>query len=133
MPTETKNPPGEKTLSVTPTKTLTLKPRSETSVVRQSFSHGRQKNVVLEVVKRRTTAAPARVEAKPEPAPAPDRAAPARRSGGGGARGATATPTPQTAPTVAAPKSGVVLRTLTKEEQDRRAHALGDAKLREAE
>ena len=29
--------------------------------------------------------------------------------------------------------SGVVLRTLTKEEQDRRAHALGDAKVREAE
>ena len=28
---------------------------------------------------------------------------------------------------------GVVLRTLTKEEQDRRAHALGDAKVREAE
>ena len=36
---ETKNP-GEKKLSVSG-KTLTLKPRTETGVVRQSFSHGR--------------------------------------------------------------------------------------------
>src|SRR5213075_1666337 len=101
MATDTKSP-GEKTLSVTPTKTLTLKPRSETGVVRQSFSHGRSKAVVVEKVKRR-------IERPGEPKPAA--AAPA-----------------------AAPKpSGVVLRTLTKEEQDRRAHALGDAKVREAE
>ena len=37
---------GDKTLSVTPTKTLTLKPRGvEQGVVRQSFSHGRTKAV----------------------------------------------------------------------------------------
>ena len=43
--------------------------------------------------------------------------------------------TPAPAPDAgAAPKpSGVLLRTLTKEEQDRRANALGDAKVREAE
>mgnify|MGYP003693626143 CR=1 FL=1 len=35
------------------TKTLTLKPRAETGVVRQSFSHGRSKAVVVEKVKRR--------------------------------------------------------------------------------
>jgi translation initiation factor IF-2 len=129
MATETKTP-GEKTLSVSSTKTLTLKPRAETSVVRQSFSHGRQKTVVLEKVKRRTIG-PGKPEAKAEPAAA-ERTPAARRSA---ARGPTpapvATPTPIPAP--AAPKSGVVLRTLTKEEQDRRAHALGDAKLREAE
>jgi translation initiation factor IF-2 len=39
--------PGDKTLSV-PTKTLTLKPRIETGTVRQSFSHGRTKQVVVE-------------------------------------------------------------------------------------
>ncbi len=39
--------PGDKTLSV-PTKTLTLKPRVETGTVRQSFSHGRTKQVVVE-------------------------------------------------------------------------------------
>ena len=46
MATDTKSP-GEK-LSVSSTKTLTLKPRAETGVVRQSFSHGRsdRKSVV---------------------------------------------------------------------------------------
>jgi translation initiation factor IF-2 len=56
--------PGEKRLSVSG-KTLTLKPRTETGVVRQSFSHGRSKQVVVEKVKRRSIgAAP---EVKPEP------------------------------------------------------------------
>ena len=43
--------PGEKKLSVGK---LTLKPRTETGVVRQSFSHGRSKQVVVEKVKRRS-------------------------------------------------------------------------------
>lgn len=43
---DTKNT-GDKTLSVS-SKTLSLKPRSETGVVRQSFSHGRTKQVVVE-------------------------------------------------------------------------------------
>ena len=41
------NTPGDKKLSV-PTKTLTLKPRVETGTVRQSFPHGRSKQVVVE-------------------------------------------------------------------------------------
>jgi translation initiation factor IF-2 len=141
MTTDTKTP-GDK-LSVTPTKTLSLKPRSETGVVRQSFSHGRSKAVVVEKVKRRierpgeartVDAAPA----APVPAaPAADRGTTIRR-GGVAPRGATAAPVPAPKPAAAAPvaapkPSGVVLRTLTKEEQDRRAHALGDAKVREAE
>src|SRR5882757_1119901 len=141
MTTDTKTP-GDK-LSVTPTKTLTLKPRSETGVVRQSFSHGRSKAVVVEKVKRRierpgeaktVEAAPA----APAPAtPASDRGTTVRR-GGVAPRGAAAAPAPAPRPAAAAPvaapkPSGVVLRTLTKEEQDRRAHALGDAKVREAE
>ena len=45
--TDTKNP-GD-TLTVTPTKTLTLKrPSSAPDTVRQSFSHGRSKTVVVE-------------------------------------------------------------------------------------
>src|SRR6202042_3959822 len=39
--------PGDRKLSV-PNKTLTLKPRVETGTVRQSFSHGRTKQVVVE-------------------------------------------------------------------------------------
>src|SRR5581483_4813194 len=42
-----KNTPGDKKLSV-PSKTLTLKPRVETGTVRQSFPHGRTKQVVVE-------------------------------------------------------------------------------------
>jgi len=133
MATDTKTP-GDKTLSVSSTKTLTLKPRSETGVVRQSFSHGRSKAVVVEKVRTRRPGpgeAKAPEAAPSQPAPAADRGATPRR-GGVVARG-PAQPTP-TAPTAPSSKpSGVVLRTLTKEEQDRRAHALGDAKVREAE
>src|ERR1700724_742796 len=72
---ETTKNPGDKTLSVAPAKTLTLKPRGvEQGVVRQSFSHGRTKAVVVEKVKRRI-GGPVRAEA----APAAD-AASAKRS-----------------------------------------------------
>ena len=60
---ETKNP-GEKKLSVSG-KTLTLKPRSETGTVRQSFSHGRSKQVVVEKVKRRVVGGETKAEAPP--------------------------------------------------------------------
>src|SRR6516225_8003345 len=76
--TETTKNSGEK-LSVTSGKTLTLKRGGvEQGVVRQSFSHGRSKAVVVEKVKRRI-AGPG--EAKAEPAPAPDRSAAQKRPG----------------------------------------------------
>src|SRR5437588_5556335 len=132
MATDTKSP-GEKTLSVSPTKTLTLKPRAETGVVRQSFSHGRSKAVVVEKVRKRTVG-PGEAKAA-EAAPAPDRVAPRRV--GVVARGATPPAAPAQAAAAAAPAapkpSGVILKTLTEEERSRRAHALGDAKVREAE
>jgi translation initiation factor IF-2 len=126
---ETKTP-GDKTLSVS-SKTLSLKPRTETGVVRQSFSHGRSKQVVVEVKKRRIPGA----DGKPE-APAPAAPAPTPSAKTGVRAGAKPAPAGrQAAPSSApAPKSsGVVLRTLTEEERSRRAHALGDARLREAE
>ena len=84
---ETKNP-GEKKLSVSG-KTLTLKPRTETGVVRQSFSHGRSKQVVVEKVKRRVVGGPGEakieaappVEAKKAPVGAGKKAAPVSSSG----------------------------------------------------
>jgi len=125
---ETKSP-GEKTLSVTPTKgTLTLKRGVEQGVVRQSFSHGRTKAVVVEKVKRRTIG-PA--EAKAEPA-IDARAGARRATGKAAATAATATPATAT-PAPALKPSGVVLRTLSDEELNRRAHALDDARMREAE
>ena len=116
--TETKTP-GEKKISLGGSK-LSLKPRAETGVVRQSFSHGRSKAVVVETVKRRTIGAAA---AKPEPVVEAKKAvAPASRA-----------PTPP-APAEAPKKpSGVVLRTLTEEERAARAHALADSRVREAE
>jgi translation initiation factor IF-2 len=126
---DTKTPDG-KTLSVGGKSTLSLKPRTETGTVRQSFSHGRSKQVVVEVKKRRIGG-----DGKPEPVAAPAPVAPpppvAKRPepapSGRSAR-------PASSPSSPAPKSsGVVLRTLTNEEQERRAHALGDARLREAE
>jgi len=123
---ETKNP-GEKKLSVGGGK-LSLKPRTETGVVRQSFSHGRSKQVVVEKVKRRTISSPA--EAKAEPAPAE---APKKRAGGRRAAAAPAAAAAPVASQEAAKPSGVVLRTLTEEEIAARAHALADSRVREAE
>src|SRR5436305_1714071 len=134
MATDTKSP-GEKTLSVSPTKTLTLKPRAETGVVRQSFSHGRSKAVVVEKVRKRTVGPGDAKVAEASAAPAPDRGATPRRVGVV-ARGAAPAAMPAATPATPAPApkpSGVVLRTLTEEERSRRAHALGDAKVREAE
>jgi translation initiation factor IF-2 len=112
--------PGDKTLSV-PTKTLSLKPRVETGTVRQSFSHGRTKQVVVEKRGKRRVGGdgPAETHA-PEPVVAKP-AAPA--------------PTARTAPPPAPPRSnsGVVLRTLTEDERSARATALADAKLRDIE
>ena len=126
--TETKNP-GEKTLKVAPTKTLTLKRGVEQGVVRQSFSHGRTKPVVVEKVKRRVIGPG---EAKVEAAPVVERTSSARAATARGA--APAAPAAPTAPAAPPPKpSGVVLRTLTEEERSARAHALTDFRVREAE
>ena len=114
---ETKDP-GEKKLSVGK---LTLKPRTETGVVRQSFSHGRSKQVVVEKVKRRSIGGAA--EPKAEPAPLETAAKPA----------AKAKAAPAAAPAEAPKASGVVLRTLTEEERVARAHALANSRVREAE
>src|SRR5580698_9837700 len=124
--TETKNS-GEK-LSVSSTKTLTLKRGGvEQGVVRQSFSHGRSKAVVVEKVKRRIGPG----EGKAEPV-APERSAAPRQAAAPVTARAPATATP--AAVAAAPKtSGVVLRTLTEEERSARAQALAGAQLREHE
>lgn len=119
--TETKNP-GEKKLSA-PGK-LTLKPRTETGVVRQSFSHGRSKQVVVETVKRRSIGGGGPAAAAPAPAPAPKQEAPAAEA---------PRKKPATAQAPAPKPSGVVLRTLTEEERNARAAALADSKLRDAE
>ena len=114
--------PGDKKLSV-PSKTLSLKPRVETGTVRQSFSHGRSKQVVVEKRGKR------RIGDGPEPHAPEVTAKPA-------AKPAPAAPAAPSRPAQSAPRnagSGVVLRTLTEDERSARASALADAKLREVE
>ncbi len=100
--------------------------------MRQSFSHGRSKSVVVEKVKRRTGGR--RTEARTT-APPVERAA---GTGSAPSQTAKAPAAPAVTP-AAAPGAAlkavhrVVLRTLTEEERSARAHALADARLREAE
>jgi translation initiation factor IF-2 len=126
--TETKNP-GEKTLTVTPTKTLTLKRSVEQGVVRQSFSHGRTKAVVVEKVKRRTVGPGDGKVAETAPASVPAVSAPRRGiPGGRGSAGSGLA-----AGMSGGKPSGVVLRQLTEEERTARAHALAESKVSEVE
>ena len=133
--------PGDKTITVSPaSKTLTLnKGSAGANIVRQNFSHGRSKAVVVEVQKKRrigsdgkpiverpqVTAAPAAKTAAPAPAATPPAAAkPAA---------------PATAPAPARPaatpsrSSGMVLRTLSEEEKQLRSRVLEEARSREAD
>ncbi|BAT59843.1 translation initiation factor IF-2 [Variibacter gotjawalensis] len=122
---DTKNP-GEKTLHVPTTKTLTLKGRGEQGVVRQSFSHGRTKPVVVEKVKRRV------LGEKDAPAPSTERVAQGLRPQQ--AKPAAPAPTPPSRPAAPPPRrSGFVLPTLTEEERTARAQAVADFRVREAE
>jgi translation initiation factor IF-2 len=115
--------PGDKTLSV-PTKTLTLKPRVEQGTVRQSFSHGRTKQVVVEKRgKRRVGGDAPAPEAAPAPEPVVAKPAPVKAP----------MARPATPPPAARGGSGVVLRTLTEDERSARASALADAKVRDVE
>lgn len=105
-----------------PAKTLSLK-KTETSTVKQSFSHGRTKAVVVE---KKRSAAPPAAAAKPaakQAAPAPEKpAAPA----------AAKTPAAPAATPAAAPR-GVVLRQLSDEEKARRAAAIAEARVSDTE
>src|SRR5438067_9207065 len=122
---ETTEKTGEKKLSVTPRQTLSLKGRGvEQGVVRQSCSHGRTKAVVVEKVKSRV---PTRAKAD-----AATPAAPGKRAAVAKPAAPPSMTTIQTTPSPAA-KPGMVLRSLTEEEQKARVHALNDARLREAE
>ncbi len=98
--------------------TLTLKrPTTEQSKVKQSFSHGRTKTVVVETKRKRFgDDKPASPEAKPLFQVQPKVAAPA------------VAPRP-----VQSNRSGVVLRTLTDEEKEARDRALVGSRVREAE
>ncbi|MFD1303990.1 translation initiation factor IF-2 associated domain-containing protein, partial [Methylobacterium marchantiae] len=71
------NNPGDKTQARPPSKPLSLKRPIEQGTVRQSFSHGRSKQVVVETVKRRVIgAAPAAPVRETQPVAPASRVAP---------------------------------------------------------
>ncbi|MVA98217.1 translation initiation factor IF-2 [Nitratireductor sp. CAU 1489] len=119
----------DKTLSMNTKKTLTLKrPGVEQGTVRQNFSHGRTKSVVVETKKRKFSVpgekhepvAPVALAPRPQPQPA-SKPAPA--------------PVVKEQPKPAAPegRSGLVLNELSTEEMEARRRALEGSKVREVE
>ncbi|MFH1796034.1 MAG: translation initiation factor IF-2 [Pseudomonadota bacterium] len=117
----------DKTLSVNVKKTLSLKPAGVTQgTVRQNFSHGRTKQVVVETKKRKfplpgEKPAPAAPVLVPKPVAAPVVAKPV----------VVEAPRPRPAP--APERSSVVLNELSREEMDARRRALEGSKAREAD
>ena len=102
-----------------PAKTLSLK-KTETSTVKQSFSHGRTKAVVVE---KKRSAAPPAAAAK----------APAKAAAEKPVAQPAAPEVAARAPAAVAAPRGVVLRQLSDEEKQRRAAALADARVSDSE
>ena len=144
----------ENTLSVTPKKTLTLRRLgSEQGTVRQNFSHGRTKQVVVETKKRKFSMPGDKHEPTPTAttvfAPKPQPSAPAPVASALEAP-AAAVPVVAETPVVGAPapapvvrdtprtarqseRSGVVLNSLSHSEMDARRRALEGSVVREQE
>ncbi|RUW62829.1 translation initiation factor IF-2 [Mesorhizobium sp. M7A.F.Ca.US.008.03.1.1] len=117
----------DNTLSVTPKKTLTLKrPGMEQGTVRQNFSHGRTKQVVVETKKRKFSMP----GDKPEPV-----AAPVFTPKPAVVAAPVVVPEAPKAPQPPAPveRSGMVLNELSRSEMEARRRALEGSKVREVE
>ncbi len=95
---------------------------TETGTVKQSFSHGRTKAVLVEKKRTVTVPRPGAAPAAAAPAAPPPPVEPPRPA-----------PAPSRPLPPSAQRSGMVLRTLTEEEKAARAKALGNAKIAEAE
>ncbi|MGO9744583.1 MAG: translation initiation factor IF-2 [Roseiarcus sp.] len=115
--------------------TLHLKRPVEQGTVRQSFSHGRSKVVVVE--KKRSLHRPGEPAPAPQPQTVTAKAAPSPSP----KPGAPSAPAAPRGPSVGAParpaspppKTGVILQTLTDDQREARARALADARVREEE
>jgi translation initiation factor IF-2 len=119
----------DKTLSVSTKKTLTLKrPGMEQGTVRQNFSHGRTKSVVVETKKRKFSMPGERPEPSVGVAAPKLRAAPPAPPQ---ARQATEQQ-PARSP-VSSERSGVVLNELSRDEMEARRRALEDSRVREVD
>src|SRR5688500_10899959 len=117
---------NDKTIRVPTRKPLSLK--RDTDTVRQSFSGGRSKAVVVEKKRSRVPIAGKRPDLAVPAAEQPPKPVEAARPQVPAAR---AEPGVQPQPRPRA--TGMVLRTLTDEERDARTHALQESRIREAE
>ena len=122
MTSET-NDQGDRKLGSTGRTLGVRKTTVEQGRVRQSFSHGRTKTVVVETKRKRApVTGRSDVGGQQEPKPSPAAVAPR--------------PVPQPVTPASekpAARAGVVLRTLSEDEKDARERALADARVREAE
>ena len=124
----------DNTLSVTPKKTLTLKrPGAEQGTVRQNFSHGRTKQVVVETKKRKFSMPGEKHEPAPvqvqTPAPAPAPVAPRPQP----VAPVTVAPVVRETPRPQPERSGMVLNELSRGEMEARRRALEGSVVREQE
>jgi translation initiation factor IF-2 len=118
----------DKTGGSRPGGTLTLKrPAVEQSRVKQSFSHGRTKTVVVETKRKRFG------DDKPAAAPEAKQAFQAKPRVPASSHRWPRLQTTQRPSPPQPNRSGVVLRTLTNDEREARERALADARLREAD
>ena len=128
----------DKTLTVNTKKTLTLKrPGVEQGTVRQNFSHGRTKSVVVETKKRKFSM-PGERQEQPltlNPRPQAQTQAPAPRPAPQAPQAPVARPPQREVPRAPAPsdRSGVVLNDLSGEEMEARRRALEGSRHREVE
>ncbi len=115
-------------------KQISLKGSAGSSTVRQSLSHSRSKSVVVEK-KRKRIITPKEAPSR-ESTPEVKRADAARASPAVEVKKPAAAPKAKSTAAEAKPKrggKGVVLKTLTEEERQKRAQALSDARVREVE
>jgi len=113
---------GDKTIRGARTMTLNLKRTVDAGHVRQSFSHGRSKSVLVEKKKKRSIQTPGGPQApEDEQVKATD------------AVEATPSAAEKAAGTKEAKAESAILRELSDEEKDARAKALAEAKVRDAE
>ncbi len=110
---------GDKTIRGARTMTLNLKRTVDAGHVKQSFSHGRSKSVLVEKKKKRSIQTPGGTPAPEDEQLKTDEVA--------------ASATEQTAETTETERATVVLRELSDDEKDARAKALAEAKVRDAE
>ena len=116
----------EKPLGVSGRKPLALKRKVDAGTVRQNFSHGRSKTVVVEKKRRKTITPKDAAKAKPADTEV-------KKTGATAPKIAELPESQEASESVDTERSSIVLRTLTEEERAARSKALEEAKVADVE